>query len=199
LSDRAQDIWEPLLAIADCAGGEWPTLARAAAVTFSGPGNEVEGIRTQLLTDIRAVFVAAKVDRLPSEEICQTLAKIEGRPWSEFGRRQKDITPNLLAVQLRRFNVVPQNIKFAADKVLKGYYLDDFEEVFARYLPTDANSNRYPATEPDNRGVGADTEALPAAVSSESKPTQVFAREAGSGVADQKPGKVADEQNVLLL
>ena len=28
LDDRAQDIWEPLLAIADLAGGDWPTRAR---------------------------------------------------------------------------------------------------------------------------------------------------------------------------
>jgi Protein of unknown function (DUF3631) len=30
LDDRAQDIWEPLLAIADLAGGDWPTRARRA-------------------------------------------------------------------------------------------------------------------------------------------------------------------------
>ena len=32
LNDRAADIWEPLLAIADLAGGQWPELAREAAV-----------------------------------------------------------------------------------------------------------------------------------------------------------------------
>src|SRR5436853_1249408 len=31
LNDRAADIWEPLLALADLAGGEWPQAARAAA------------------------------------------------------------------------------------------------------------------------------------------------------------------------
>src|SRR4029453_4753052 len=30
LTDRQDDIWEPLLAIADMAGGDWPALARAA-------------------------------------------------------------------------------------------------------------------------------------------------------------------------
>jgi Protein of unknown function (DUF3631) len=30
LDDRAQDIWESLLAIADLAGGDWPTRARRA-------------------------------------------------------------------------------------------------------------------------------------------------------------------------
>ena len=37
LDDRAQDVWEPLLAIADLAGGDWPTrLARAALALSSG-------------------------------------------------------------------------------------------------------------------------------------------------------------------
>jgi hypothetical protein len=31
LSDRQADVWEPLLAIADCAGGNWPQDARHAA------------------------------------------------------------------------------------------------------------------------------------------------------------------------
>jgi Protein of unknown function (DUF3631) len=31
LSDRAEDVWEPLLAVADAAGGEWPRQARKAA------------------------------------------------------------------------------------------------------------------------------------------------------------------------
>jgi hypothetical protein len=35
LSDRQQDVWEPLLAIADLAGGSWPERARAAAVALS--------------------------------------------------------------------------------------------------------------------------------------------------------------------
>jgi hypothetical protein len=34
LNDRAADIWEPLLAIADCAGGDWPALAREAALAL---------------------------------------------------------------------------------------------------------------------------------------------------------------------
>ena len=35
LNDRAADIWEPLLALADLAGGEWPKLARDAALRMS--------------------------------------------------------------------------------------------------------------------------------------------------------------------
>jgi len=35
LNDRAGDIWEPLLALADLAGGDWPGKARQAAVALN--------------------------------------------------------------------------------------------------------------------------------------------------------------------
>ena len=35
LDDRAQDVWEPLLAIADVAGDDWPQAARRAAIELS--------------------------------------------------------------------------------------------------------------------------------------------------------------------
>jgi len=35
LGDRAWDIWEPLIAIADAAGGAWPDRARAACLHFA--------------------------------------------------------------------------------------------------------------------------------------------------------------------
>ena len=38
LNDRAADNWEPLLAIADRAGGDWPERARKAALALSGNG-----------------------------------------------------------------------------------------------------------------------------------------------------------------
>src|SRR5204862_3717127 len=41
LNDRAADIWEPLLAIADLAGGDWPQLAREAAQQLSSSDDEI--------------------------------------------------------------------------------------------------------------------------------------------------------------
>src|SRR6516164_800563 len=42
LNDRALDIWEPLLAIAEHVGGEWPKLACDAAVVLSGEESAAE-------------------------------------------------------------------------------------------------------------------------------------------------------------
>jgi hypothetical protein len=45
LNDRATDAWEPLFAIADCAGGDWPHCARAVALALSG--NPLQTIRSR--------------------------------------------------------------------------------------------------------------------------------------------------------
>jgi hypothetical protein len=57
LPDRAADVWEPLLAIADLASGEWPEKARAAARHLMGRRTtDHEAIGVQLLADCWAAF-----------------------------------------------------------------------------------------------------------------------------------------------
>ena len=58
MSDRAEDSWEPLMAVALAAGGPWPALARAAALALSGDVDEPVSLGIRLLTDIRDVFDA---------------------------------------------------------------------------------------------------------------------------------------------
>src|SRR5262245_31295905 len=54
LNDRAMDLWEPLLAIAERAGGEWPERARKAALALSGDGAAGEDNQgVELLRDAR--------------------------------------------------------------------------------------------------------------------------------------------------
>jgi hypothetical protein len=54
LDDRAADCWEPLIAVADLAGGRWPDLARHLAVRFSADraGEEAESPGVLLLADL---------------------------------------------------------------------------------------------------------------------------------------------------
>src|SRR5437773_10030617 len=49
LNDRAADLSEPLLAVADEAGGDWPALARPAMVGLVGSAEENEPIGALLL------------------------------------------------------------------------------------------------------------------------------------------------------
>src|SRR5512132_1032890 len=63
LNDRAADNWEPLLAVADRTGGEWPERARKAAVALSGNGVvEDDSIGVMLLGDIRLIFERRALD-----------------------------------------------------------------------------------------------------------------------------------------
>ena len=56
LDDRALDLWEPLIAIAELAGGDWPERARLAAVELAGERSEDESAGVRCLRDIRAFF-----------------------------------------------------------------------------------------------------------------------------------------------
>lgn len=56
LSDRAQDNWEPLLAIATCASSEWLKRATVSALSLSKSSNESVSTGNELLADIQHVF-----------------------------------------------------------------------------------------------------------------------------------------------
>ncbi len=62
LGDRQADAWEPLLAIADLAGGDWGDRARSAAIELSATadGDEI-GRGTQLLVGIRGALDGREV------------------------------------------------------------------------------------------------------------------------------------------
>ena len=133
LHDRAADNWRPLLAIADAAGGDWPTLARAVAGALSEVHSaDQESMRTVLLSDIRAIF--GSTDRLSSDTIVACLNALDDRPWSEFNKGRQ-ITKAGLARLLKSFEIFPKTVRFPDDRTAKGYYRADFEDAFARYLP----------------------------------------------------------------
>ncbi len=138
LTDRQQDGAEPLLAIADAAGGEWPWYARSALVELCcDPQAADDSIGTRLLSDIRQIFKAQDTDRLPSAELASALAGIETSPWGEWCHG-KPITADRVARQLKPFDIRPKNIRFE-EEILKGYEISDFEDAWARYLPLDCN------------------------------------------------------------
>ena len=57
ITDRDADIWEPLLAVADAAGRDWPERGRVAAVALVADFKEsTPSLGVRLLADLRAVF-----------------------------------------------------------------------------------------------------------------------------------------------
>ena len=78
LGDRQQDGMEPLLAIAEEAGGDWPEAIRKAAVAiFRSLAAEDQNIGVQLLADIRSVFDAIGDDKITSANLVDKLKEIE--------------------------------------------------------------------------------------------------------------------------
>lgn len=133
--DRAKDNWMPLLAIADALGGDWPHHARQAALAFSGQeAVENDSIKVELLSDIQLLYARDAVDRLASSDLCNRLALLEERPWSEW-KNGKPITPPQLARQLKPFHVSSRTVRFEGQGLSKGYLLEDFADAFERYLP----------------------------------------------------------------
>jgi len=133
LTDRQQDGAEPLLAIADAAGGDWPLEARRALVALCAEAqNTDESIAVRLLDDIRQIFHECSVDRLSSVDLVKTLVEIKTSPWAEW-LNDKPITPPKVAHLLRPFDIRPHNIRVGG-KILKGYERNDFEDAWKRYL-----------------------------------------------------------------
>jgi hypothetical protein len=142
LRDRAADVWEPLIAIADTIGGQWPERARAAALRLSG-GREAQenSPALTLLADIQTVFTEMTPDEseiLISNELVDHLKDLDGRPWGEYGRLGKGLTPAALAKLLKEFDVFPGDPKWVLiegkRKQRRGYRRSAFEDAFARWL-----------------------------------------------------------------
>ena len=131
LNDRAADIWEPLLVLADLAGGEWPRLAREAAQGLSG-GMAESNVIGLLLIHIFAEFRKRASGRMFSRDLVAELNAYGNRPWAE-GLKGERIDEYWLANQLRRYGVRPKTL-WVQGVAAKGYVREDFEEVFRRYI-----------------------------------------------------------------
>jgi len=128
LHDRAADNWRPLLAIADVAGGRWPTTARQAAVVLSGAEEDSEDLGVRLLLDCAAAFDAD--DELSARALADRLGELPDSPWPTY-RYGKPISADQTGRLLRRFGIKPRKTKTG-----NVYRRDDVQAAAARYSPT---------------------------------------------------------------
>jgi hypothetical protein len=122
------------LAIADAAGGEWPTTARRALVELCAEGRASDdSIGKQLLTDIKNVFEETGLGRISSVNLAEALGKIEDSHWAEWGKGEKPITAPKVAALLKPYGIHPHPVRDGS-KVFKGYEASDFEDAWNRYV-----------------------------------------------------------------
>src|SRR5829696_6076977 len=133
LDDRAQDIMEPLLAIADEVGGEWPERSRRAAVgLLTGEEREdAESLGVRLLRDVRGVFADRSSDRLPTGKLLEALHAMEESPWGSL--RGEPLDARGLARLLKPYSVKPEKLREGED-TFRGYRRASFEDAWARYV-----------------------------------------------------------------
>jgi hypothetical protein len=142
VEDRNADMWEPLLAVADIAGGDWPVKARKAAIALVKIAREIEpSLNLRLLADLRAVF--GRNEARSTKNILAELYQIEDAPWTDL--KGKPLSDNQLARRLKQYDVKPKNVRIG-DTVSKGYVRADLHDVWRRYLPPFTDEAATPAT-----------------------------------------------------
>jgi Protein of unknown function (DUF3631) len=142
LDDRQADICEPLLAIAELAGGHWPERARTALVALCSEREENESVGVKLLSAIRGAFEAEGTDRLATTRLLEALVNEEtDAPWAGWwehdlkngntrGPAQK------LARLLKPYQIQARVIRLRDNSTPRGYLREDFAEAWERYCPS---------------------------------------------------------------
>ncbi|HEX4721021.1 MAG TPA: DUF3631 domain-containing protein [Pseudonocardiaceae bacterium] len=138
VEDRAADTWEPLVVVADYAGGPWPDRARTAVLTLTTEAAENGQVSTRirLLADCRTAFdtdtalaTAVLLDRLKADP---------DTPWLDYG--PAGLTAAKLGALLREYDIRSANIRFPDGAQAKGYQRADFADAWTRYCPASEGS-----------------------------------------------------------
>jgi Protein of unknown function (DUF3631)/Domain of unknown function (DUF3854) len=134
LNDRACDSWEPLIAIADAAGGDWPKRARHAAKHLAGADDADDDLGTRLLADLQRVWPKKK-DVETGKELAELLKDNDDDGlWRNYGKQGKGLTANAMARILRPFDIRP-GLHWVDGRNVRGYARADFEKAWAAYVP----------------------------------------------------------------
>jgi hypothetical protein len=136
--DRPAEIWEPLLAVADAAGGHWPQTARDACVALCKLATDRRmSLGVRLLADLKVIFGTA--DTMATEELLENLHAGESAgldadaPWSDL--HGKPISARQLASMLKPYGISSTKVKVRG-AALQGYRREHLHDAWSRYLPS---------------------------------------------------------------
>jgi hypothetical protein len=152
VEDREADVWEPLVAVADLAGGGWPERARQACQAMTAETDGEGAASERLLADLRAVF--GKADALYSKTLLDRLHALEEAPWADWYGRP--LTARDLAKLLRPYGVKSRSVREGGiGESLKGYAVEDLHDAWRRYVPrTSHPTHASQGTEPAGQACG---------------------------------------------
>jgi hypothetical protein len=132
IEDRAAECWEPLFAIADAAGGEWPKQVRDAAIHLtSRAADETLTGGVELLGHIREAF--GDEPYLATTALIDRLRERDESPWRDI--RGKPLDDRGLAKRLKPYGIKSKTVRIH-EKTPKGYDATDFHDAWSRYLPS---------------------------------------------------------------
>jgi hypothetical protein len=131
-TDRQEDVWEPLIAIARVAGGDWEKRIRLAAQHLAAGGSDgaSETVAHQLLAAFQSYF-SERGDRTDTKTIIAELNESGDFADVNFGR---GLTPHYVARLLKPYGIEPRVHKMNDGKTARGYSRDDCEQAFTTYL-----------------------------------------------------------------
>ena len=151
--DRPAECWEPLLAVADAAGGHWPGTARESCVALCKVAlNRRVSLGVRLLADLRTIFGDA--DALHGEMVLQRLNNGEEHgldadaPWGDL--HGKSLSARGLASMLRPYDVTPVKVKVNG-RALQGYRREALWDAWQRYLPPSPGTPEPPEPPPQGQ------------------------------------------------
>ncbi|MBL0351595.1 MAG: DUF3631 domain-containing protein [Dechloromonas sp.] len=133
LGDRAHDNWEPLFAIAECAGPEWVEYASTAALALSAPKAKADAkIGSELLADVKEIFDSKMVSRISSADLVAALIADSEAPWATYNRG-KPISSRQLSQLLGAYGIHSKTVRFGSSTP-KGFEFAQLQDAFTRYL-----------------------------------------------------------------
>lgn len=144
---RIAQVWRPLFAIADAAGGDWPEQARKAADALAASAAKVadgETLGTMLLADVREIFKKkGDPEYIASAMLDQALIDLPERPWATLAQGDRPMTATKRGGILNDYGIRTKNSRINGS-VVKVYERKTFEGAWSAYLPESPGSQ--PAT-----------------------------------------------------
>jgi hypothetical protein len=139
-NDRLMDVSEPLFAICDMAGSDWPARIRQAVVDTEATAEQIEEEELGILAlrHVAETFAEQQVEKLFTHDLLAYMVRRDDAPWAEWWGDKVDAGKTAAPAQrlgklLKRFGIHPKQVRIGAD-TKKGYDLGPILGAAERYL-----------------------------------------------------------------